>query len=183
VHLQRGGGTRGLPLAHVVASGAPETASCGVLRPGGCITRASRKTLRASGRQMRATHPLALLATATAAVHHPGITGTSFGGSRRNRGPPRTAMVEPNLAIRRALGRRIRLTGLLRKSPAFAGFFSWPDGHSSRLHHDIEDRALQSAGTEGRPRGKSAWLSEIPAASVLVFAGAERRLLTEDRDP
>jgi hypothetical protein len=43
VHLQRGGGTRGLPLAHVVASGAPETASCGVLRPGRlhhpCITK------------------------------------------------------------------------------------------------------------------------------------------------
>ena len=46
-----------------------------------CITRASRKTLGVSDRQIRATHPLALLATATAAVHHPGITGTSFGGS------------------------------------------------------------------------------------------------------
>ena len=117
--------------------------------PGGCITRASRKTPRASGRQMRATHPLALLATATAAVHHPGITGTSFGGSRRNRGPPRTGMVKPNLAIRRGLGRRIRLRGLLRKSPVFAGlFYSRPDGRASPVHHDIEDRAPQSAGTE-----------------------------------
>ncbi len=98
---------------------------------GACITRASRKTLGVSDRQIRATHPLALLATATAAVHHPGITGTSFGGSRRNRGSPRTGMVKPNLAIRRGLGRRIRLTGLLRKSPAFAGLFysRWKSVH------------------------------------------------------
>jgi hypothetical protein len=31
---------------------------------------------------------------ATTAVHHPGITATSSGGSRRNRGPPRNGMAK-----------------------------------------------------------------------------------------
>ena len=108
---------------------------------------------------MRASHPLALLATATAAVHHPGITGTSFGGSRRNHGPPRTGMVKPNLAIRRGLGRRIRLTGLLREKPWKRGFFyvccfagdssGWPPRQARRRFHGTARRG-RPAGLEGR---------------------------------
>src|ERR1700731_2646713 len=74
---------------------------------------------------VRVTEPYALsvlLATATKAVHHRCITGTAFGGFRRNRGRTRNGTVEPDLPLRRWLARRIRLTGLLRKPLQMQGF-------------------------------------------------------------
>jgi hypothetical protein len=56
-------------------------------------------------------------------VHHRCITRTAFGGLPRNRGPTGSRMVKPNLPTMRALARRIRLTGLLRKTPAHVGVF------------------------------------------------------------
>ena len=66
--------------------------------------------------------PLAFLATATEAVHHRCITSTAFGGLPRDRGSTRNRMVKPNPPAGRLVGRRIRLTGLLRKITALQGF-------------------------------------------------------------
>jgi hypothetical protein len=60
--------------------------------------------------------PFTLPATVTAAVHHRCITATAFDSLPRNRGPTRTRIAEPNLATTRSMGRRIRLTGLLRET-------------------------------------------------------------------
>jgi hypothetical protein len=57
-------------------------------------------------------------------VHHRCITGTALGASRQNRLLRRNRMVEPKLPGEWRLGRRIRLRGLLRESPAFAGLSS-----------------------------------------------------------
>src|SRR6266542_4082420 len=64
---------------------------------------------------------LALLTTTTKAVHHRCITATAFGAHWRNRRPSRKCMVEPKLALRGELRRRIRLRGLAKgETPQFA---------------------------------------------------------------
>lgn len=61
-----------------------------------------------------------MLTTTTRAVHHQCITTTAFGAISQKHLARRSCMVEPNLPIRRLLWRRIRLTGLLRRSPRIA---------------------------------------------------------------
>jgi hypothetical protein len=74
---------------------------------------------------------------------------------------------------------RIRLIGLLKENPAFAGF----------SHFTVEPacitRASRDSGLSGAERPirkvavrKSAWLSETSALTSGVVASSERRLLT-----
>ena len=56
------------------------------------------------------------------AVHHRCITTGAFGATPRHRRRQQNRMVEPKLATGRVARRRIRLIGLLRKTPASAGF-------------------------------------------------------------
>ena len=59
-------------------------------------------------------------------------------------------MLEPNPPRQQALGRRIRLRGLLRKSPALAGLFYSPlDARASPVHHEIADKHVGVPDTEG----------------------------------
>src|SRR5262249_48666744 len=76
-------------------------------------------------------------------VHHRCITGTAIGGIWRNRAPRQNCMVEPKLAAWRRRRRRIRLRGLLRENPAFAGFSYLVDNDA--MHHRCITRLANGA--------------------------------------
>jgi hypothetical protein len=68
----------------------------------------------------------------TASVHHRCITRTQLDALLQHHQEPDDRIAETNQAVLTGAGRRIRLRGLLRKSPAFAGlFYSWRMG----VHH------------------------------------------------
>ena len=77
-------------------------------------------------------------------------------------------MVKPNLAIRRGLGRRIRLTGLLKKSPAFAGLF-----YSLHNCHDLAEMTGAIIGRDIELDTVHAFLDRHPwKPTTLVLEGA-----------
>jgi hypothetical protein len=95
---------------------------------------------------------LTLLTTTTGAVHHRCITGTAFGDILRTRCSARNRMVEPKTAFLEELGRRIRLTGLLRKKPWQRGFFHGLDSPATRQAHPATaGRGLGGTARRGRP--------------------------------
>jgi hypothetical protein len=73
-------------------------------------------------REQVATAASALSTTTTVAVHHRCITATAFGGIPRKRPRGWSRIDKPKTPSGEAPGRRIRLIGLLRENPAFAGF-------------------------------------------------------------
>ncbi len=82
------------------------------------------------------------------------ITSTAFGDVPRDRGSTRNRMVKLNPPARRLVGRRIRLTGLLRRKPRKRGFFYGPI--CRRLVRLAPRRArLRSPGTARRGRPAS----------------------------
>src|SRR6266511_113367 len=106
--------------------------------PRGC-TRSFRKRDDASPCE----GPLALLATTTAAVHHPCITRAALDASRRHARRSRNRMPEPNHAVPTAAWRRIRLTGLLRENLHLQGFpieRTEPVNHPGITRFGIEHR-------------------------------------------
>jgi len=123
---------------------------------------------------------LSLLATRTTAVHHRCITRTPFGDLLGSVAPAGSRMVEPNASIRRAARRRIRLIGLLRENPVFAGF------SHSRVALPCITRASRHWGSRSAKCplqkmavGQSAWLSQIAVRCPSKVASSERRLLNE----
>jgi hypothetical protein len=79
---------------------------------------------------------------------------------------------------------RIRLRGLLRENPAICRvFLFWGRPRASPVHHDLRERALRDCPTRRNAVGQSAWLSQIPAPCLPMFACSERRLLNEQDDP
>jgi hypothetical protein len=73
---------------------------------------------------------------AAAAVHHRCITRTPFGARLQHSRSTQNRMVKPIFGGATRSGRRIRLIGLLRKIPAFAGiFYCGLKGDASPVHH------------------------------------------------
>src|SRR5215207_5166436 len=78
---------------------------------------------------------------------------------------------------------RIRLRGLLRKSPAFAGlFYSQPIDvhHPCITTSSIEPSSHRRASIQSMAFGRKAWLSLIPTRPFPGVASPERQLLTEE---
>lgn len=90
-------------------------------------------------------------------------------------------LCKPNPRNKRTLRRRIRLRGLLRKSPALAGlFYSRPKarcitGASRHRRSSSADRRRRNL-----PAGTSGLVERHPGVFVLAFASSGRRLLTEE---
>jgi hypothetical protein len=131
---------------------------------------------------------LTLLTTTTRAMHHRCITGTAFGGVSRTCRQRRSRMVEPKLPVGWAVGRRIRLRGLLKEKPLdLQGFFPF-FGEASRWrperrHHRCITPTTSGLALAPRVARITPWNRIVEPRLRPAAAGAgssERRLLYEE---
>lgn len=136
------------------------------------------------------TPPLTLLTTATDAVHHRCITRKPSGAVPQDHGFRTNRMVKRTMPIRRTVERRIRLRGLLKENPAFAGFsHSTVWRPASPVHHEAGKggarRLVSRAASVAKPLRKPNRASRIAPVKKLrkaiAYMGATSRRVRSGR--